>query len=155
MPDTAPPLYYQIFVLTPPQDPRRAWAATLECSTALDRGKAAVSSTLGALPHPTWSTVRPTATTTPSTSATGQGNVPGTVKRLPRMTATPSAMPVVLGNMNHRLFSPDSGRKRRLQRSPVHVICPSRDHTGKESRLLCRQPLALSSPHIGTCFNQL
>jgi len=54
---------------------------------------AAVSSTLGAPPHQTRSTVRPIATTKPSTGATGQGHIPGTVKGLPRTTTMPGATP--------------------------------------------------------------
>ena len=37
----------------------------------------------------------------------------------------PAPCSTVLGNRNHQLFSPDSGRKGRLLRSPVHVTRPS------------------------------
>ena len=43
------PLY-----LSPLQDPRRAWAMTLEHSMSLDRSKAGAFNTLDDPSHPTW-----------------------------------------------------------------------------------------------------
>jgi len=74
---TPPPLCRLPLALFSPQDFQTAWAATLECSTALDRGKtwAAAPST----PHPIRRGILHTSTaiTTPLTGATGQGRAPG------------------------------------------------------------------------------
>ena len=162
MSDTAPPLWYQIFVLSPLQDPQRAWAATLKCSTALDRGKAAVSCTLDAPPRQTRSTARPTATAMPSTGATGQRHILGTVKGLPRMTTTLGAVPHSARQQEPSTVLPRFGEKgttpeitRACNPSLLESINGERSAQAKQSRLSHRQPLALSSPHIGPCLNQL
>ena len=78
--DTVLSLCYKTFVLPPLQDPRQAWATTLEHSTTIDQDKTTIRNTLDGPPGQTQRTVRPIAIATTPTDATGQGHISSMAK---------------------------------------------------------------------------